>query len=149
MIAEFKNEYRWLSNFALVKITLDDIVYPSVEHAYQSAKSDLVEWKEFCSDVNNLAGKVKRQSRNITLKDNWHHMKIDVMRFCLKQKFNTEPYRTNLIQTGDMFIQEGNYRGDKFYGVCLQSNMGLNNLGILIMEIRKDLLKNWQQFNIL
>ena len=39
MIKEFRGEYAWLSNFASVPITLDGIQYPSVEHAYMSAKS--------------------------------------------------------------------------------------------------------------
>ena len=45
---EFKDEFRWLSNFIPCDIILDNITYSSVEHAYQSAKSDNPEWKEFC-----------------------------------------------------------------------------------------------------
>lgn len=52
MIREFQGEYRWLSNFAPVLIKLDGI-YPSVEHAYMSAKSDDMKWKLFCQDRNN------------------------------------------------------------------------------------------------
>ena len=38
MIKEFKGDYRWLSNFTPCKIELDGFIYPSVEHAYMSAK---------------------------------------------------------------------------------------------------------------
>jgi ribA/ribD-fused uncharacterized protein len=124
-----------LSNFAPVKIELNGLVFPTVEHAYMSAKSDDEEWKKFCSNSINKAGDVKRQSRNITLKENWNEIKLDVMTECVKQKFNQEPYRTKLLETGVQHIQEGNRWNDKFWGVCLKTNKGENNLGKLIMDI--------------
>ena len=48
MIKEFQGEYRFLSNFAKVDITIDGLTYRSVEHAYISQKSDDIEWKNFC-----------------------------------------------------------------------------------------------------
>ena len=141
MITEFQNEYRWLSNFAPVKIKLDGLEFPSVEHAYMSAKSDDAEWKKFCSNPINKAGDVKRQSRNIELKENWNDIKLDVMRECVKQKFNQEPYRTKLLKTGTQHIQEGNRWNDKFWGVCLKTNKGENHLGRLIMDVRSALAK--------
>ena len=141
MITEFQNEYRWLSNFAPVKIKLDGLEFPSVEHAYMSAKSDDVEWKKFCSNQNNKAGDVKRQSRNITLKKDWNEIKLEVMANCIKQKFNAEPYRIKLLETGTQHIQEGNRWNDKFWGVCLKTNKGENHLGRLIMDVRSALAK--------
>ena len=58
---------------------------------------------------------------------------------CLEQKFNIEPYKTKLIETGNKYIQEGNRWNDKFWGVCLKTNQGENNLGKLIMNIRAKL----------
>lgn len=51
MISEFQGNFRWLSNFAPCKIILDGIEYPSVEHAYMSAKSSERSWKLFCSNT--------------------------------------------------------------------------------------------------
>lgn len=141
MITEFQNEHRWLSNFAPVKIKLDGLEFSSVEHAYMSAKSDDVEWKKFCSNPNNKAGDVKRQSRNITLKDDWDKIKLEVMKECVNQKFSQEPYRTKLLETGTQHIQEGNRWNDKFWGVCLKTNKGENHLGRLIMDVRSALAK--------
>lgn len=141
MIREFQNEYRWLSNFAPVKIKLDGLEFPSVEHAYMSAKSDDEEWKNFCSNPNNKAGDVKRQSRNITLKEDWHEIKLEVMKECVNQKFSQEPYRTKLLETETQHIQEGNRWNDKFWGVCLKTNKGENHLGRLIMDVRSALEK--------
>ena len=54
-ISQFQGTYRWLSNFAECKIILNQYTYNSVEHAYQSAKSNLKSWKEFCSTTNSPA----------------------------------------------------------------------------------------------
>lgn len=137
IIKEFQNEFRWLSNFAPVKIILDSIEYSSVEHAYMSAKSDDQKWKLFCSDSNNTPGKVKKASKTIKLVSNWEDIKVEVMGKCLEQKFSQEPYKTLLKETGNKYIQEGNNWNDKFWGVCLKTNSGENNLGKLIMKIRE------------
>ena len=141
MIEQFQKEYRWLSNFAPVLIVLDSIEYSSVEHAYMSAKSNSKSWKIFCSNSHNSAGIVKRASRNIILITGWETKKLDVMQNCLKQKFTQEPYKTKLLKTENQFIQEGNYWGDKFWGVCLKTEKGKNHLGRMIMKIRDQLKK--------
>lgn len=139
MIREFQGEYRWLSNFAPVKIVLDGIIYATVEHAYMSAKSDNPKWKAFCSDPMNSAADVKRKSRTIALKSGWDELKLTVMENCLNQKFSKEPYRSKLLKTGSVHIQEGNLWNDKFWGICLKTNIGKNHLGKLIMKIREKL----------
>lgn len=139
MIREFKNEFRWLSNFYPVKIILDGVQFQSIEHAYMSQKSDDIKWKNFCSNYNSKAGDVKKQSRTIKLKSNWDEIKLEVMKECIRQKFSQEPFRTKLLKTGNEHIQEGNMWNDKFWGVCLKTNKGENNLGKLIMDIRTSL----------
>jgi len=61
---------------------------------------------------------------------------------CIEQKFNQEPFKALLLATKNEFIQEGNRWGDKFWGFCLKTNQGENNLGKLIMKKREGLLKN-------
>lgn len=139
MIRRFDKAYKWLSNFAPCTIVLNGITYPSVEHAYMSAKSDDVRWYLKCTDESIQPGSIKKMSRGILLVSNWEAIKIEVMRECLKQKFNQEPYRTLLLATGDVFIQEGNFWGDTFWGVDLNTKVGDNRLGQLIMEIRAEL----------
>lgn len=138
-IKRFRDEHRWLSNFAPVAITLQDRTYPSVEHAYMSAKNNSADWKRFCADSGNSPGQVKRRSRTITICANWHEIKLEIMQQCLLQKFSQEPYRTKLLMTGNAYIEEGNTWGDTFWGVC--NGKGENNLGKLIMQIRADLQK--------
>ncbi len=138
-ILEFTDEYRWLSNFTDVNIELDSIMYQSVEHAYMSAKSDNVTWKKFCANPQNNAGKIKRSSKAIDLVDGWDDLKLSIMRECLNQKFNQQPFMEDLLDTEDVYIQEGNNWGDTFWGVCLKTNEGENLLGKMIMEIREGL----------
>ena len=139
-IKEFTDDYRWLSNFYLCPIRYEGKLYKSVEYAYLSAKSEDAEWKEMCQLAEEKPSKLKRMSRFIDMRADWESIKIDVMRECLVQKFNQEPFKTQLIETGDCYIQEGNNWGDAFWGVHLKSEQGENNLGKLIMEIRAELL---------
>ena len=139
MITEFRDEYRWLSNFAPVKITYKGIEYASVEHAYMSAKSDDMEWKSKCADKQITAGQIKRESKDIMLVDNWDEIKVDVMHECLIHKFNQEPFRRKLLATKLEEIQEGNTWNDTFWGVDIKTGEGANMLGLLIMDVRDDL----------
>ena len=138
MIRMFRGEYKWLSNFASCKIILEGREYRSVEHAYMSAKSDEENWKDFCQKTHS-AFEVKKASRTVELINGWNEKKLSIMRECLKQKFNQEPYHSLLIQTGEEIIEEGNDWNDTFWGVDIKTKMGHNNLGILIMKIRDNL----------
>lgn len=137
-ILQFSDNYRWLSNFALVPITQGGIEYRTVEHAYMSRKCTDPRWKEFCK-VTTSPAIVKKASRRIPLVTNWEYIKVGVMANCLEQKFAQEPYRTLLIETGDSHIQEGNTWGDTFWGVDIRTGKGDNMLGHLIMGIRANL----------
>ena len=140
MILEFKDEYSWLSNFADVEVEWEGVKYKSVEHAYQSAKSMDLEWKNYCaSDVS--SGKVKRGSREIEIREDWELIKVGVMKNLLKQKFSDDYYKNKLLATGNLYIIEGNRWGDIFWGVNLKTGEGRNILGLIIMDLR-DSLKN-------
>ena len=140
MIHRFKDENRWLSNMALVKIEFQGNTYSSVEHAYQSAKNKSQEWKDICiSEFNPY--KIKILSRDIEVREDWDEVKLLVMEECLIEKFKQEPFKSQLLATGNENIQEGNEWGDKFWGVDLTSspNIGENHLGRLIMKTRENL----------
>ena len=139
-ITEFQGEYRWLSNFSPCSIYMDGEEYRSVEHAYMAAKSDSKEWRDFCINTES-PGFIKKESKKLSVKHNWDVIKLEVMSKCLTQKFNQEPYRSKLIETGDRHIQEGNRWGDTFWGVDLKTGKGSNMLGTLIMNIRSELIK--------
>lgn len=141
MIEHFESEeHAWLSNFELVDIEYKGAIYPSVEHAYQSAKSDDPAWKLKCQDRNIKPGKIKTISKDIPSVDNWVSIRVDVMRECVRKKMVQEPYRQKLIDTGHVHIQEGNHWYDAFWGVRTDTGKGQNYLGRIIMDIRDELL---------
>ena len=142
MITTFKGAYRFLSNFHLVDIEFRGTIYPSVEHAYMSAKSDDPMWKAYCANKNISPTDVKRESKTITLVPNWNgDIKYLVMEECLRVKFAQEPFRTALLMTGKENLQEGNTWDDRTWGVDLtvNPNIGENHLGRLLMKIRDDI----------
>lgn len=141
-ISRFDGEYRWLSNFAPVSIYINNFNYPSVEHAYMSCKSDSVLWKIYCSSSANPPSYVKRESFKQKLVDDWDNIKSDVMLNCLRKKFSDPHYSELLLSTGDVELEEGNWWGDDFWGICLKKGTGRNVLGKLIMRVRDELRDN-------
>jgi len=141
-INDFHGEYFWLSNFYPVEILLDEPwPYASVEHAYMSQKSRDPAWKRFCRDTKNAAD-VKTASYNIQLRGDWEHIKEDVMRTCLVQKFGVPESKLQdlLLGTGNKTLVEGNTWKDTFWGVDTKTGIGKNKLGTMLMEIRSQLL---------
>ena len=60
-IDSFSGEHKFLSNFYPCNVTLDDIGYPSVEHAYQAAKTLNPEERQIIAETAqpNIAKKLK------------------------------------------------------------------------------------------
>ncbi len=142
MILQFTGEHRWLSNFYPVEVKYNDLWFPSVEHAYQAAKKIYDEqWVDFV--LQNSVGDVKRKSRELNLsnaeKISWSHHRTLIMFSLLIQKFNKEPFKTKLLQTGNCLIEEGNSWGDCFWGVDKNTRVGNNTLGKIIMKIRENM----------
>jgi ribA/ribD-fused uncharacterized protein len=141
MIKEFKNEYDWLSNFFPCVICLNGRIFPSIEHAFQSEKSSDSEWKKKCQETLS-PGKIKQEARKLEInRKEWDKINLKVMEICIDQKFNQEPFRTKLLETGEEEIQEGNNWNDEFWGINLKTGKGLNHLGKLIMK-KRDQLNN-------
>lgn len=126
----FQDDYRWLSNFTPCEVYLDGVKYPSVENAYQAAKTlgDRTIF-QICS-----ASRSKRLGKTIDLRKDWNKIKLNVMFDLCFQKYNQEPFTTLLLQTGNCKIVEGNTWGDTYWGVC--DGIGSNHLGMIIMQIR-------------
>lgn len=134
-ILEFKGEHEYLSNFYLCSFTWDGIKWPHSEAAYQAAKSPhAIIRKKF---VNLSPGKAKRYGKTIIMRDDWEDVKLEVMAEIIFHKFEQNPdiKEKLLATTGE--LQEGNWWGDKFWGVSpAHSNNGQNHLGRILMEYR-------------
>lgn len=143
MITEFQGQYRWLSNFWRSPILYERIKYPTVEHAYQAAKSTNYEYKKMIATLP-TPGDAKRAGREATLRPDWEKIKVDVMRALLWIKFQGPELRAKLLATGDEVLQEGNRWRDVFWGVDIKTGRGENTLGKLLMSIREAVGKEKQ-----
>jgi ribA/ribD-fused uncharacterized protein len=137
-IESFTGQYRFLSNFYLLPspIRYEGIFYPTVEHAYQAAKT-LDKWERLRISKLPTPGVAKREGRKVKLQPDWDEMKLTVMGTLLWMKFSIPEFRKKLIDTGDAELIHGNYWGDMYWGVC--HDKGENYLGQILMNIRKAL----------
>lgn len=139
MITEFKNEYRFLSNFFPCRIDWEGIAYLSVEHAYQASKT--LDCKERLNVANlSTPGKAKRVGQKLEIRPDWEEVKIPVMESLVRQKFTRHSMLKHLLlATGNQKIQEGNTWNDTFWGVSLSTGEGRNELGKILMRVRREL----------
>lgn len=136
-IDSFRNEYYFLSNFYPCDITYKEIAYKNNEAAFQAQK-DLTRSLEFS---NLEPEKAKRLGRKVNLRKDWEQVKVGIMKELLRCKFDQNPsLKEKLLETGNKYLAEGNSWDDKFWGVN-KKGIGQNNLGILLMKLRRDYLK--------
>ena len=137
-ITSFSGEHRFLSNFWPAEVEFQGIKFPSVEHAYVAAKTTDIEMRKAIAAVS-TAGKVKRLGRELDLRPDWEQIKLEVMLYLVKQKFEHPELRKLLMATKPHELIEGNTWGDTFWGVCVNKEgdpVGLNHLGLILMHIR-------------
>lgn len=143
MIKEFQKEYRWLSNFWYFEkpFAYQGLIYPTNEHFYVAMKTEDLFIREEVSN-HPLKG-LKKFGTSFPVRDGWDDIKVKAMLHGLRYKFSEHnpTLRQKLIDTGDIYIQEGNNWNDKFWGVCLKTGEGENTLGKLIMKVREEILE--------
>ena len=140
MIDRFVGPQRFLSNFFESKVWHDGVVYPTVEHAFQAAKTLDFEERRRISRLDS-AGKAKRAGRNVELRSDWNRVKEAIMFELVLQKFTFWPeLKHKLLSTGELPIQEGNTWHDNFWGNCTcvkcRDIPGRNRLGHILMYVR-------------
>lgn len=133
-IKGFNEEYRWLSNYFPCTVMWKGLIFKSSEAAYQAAKSlDPKEWVRFS---NMGAGTSKKEGKKIQIRDDWEDVKIKIMGDIVMDKFlRNLDLREKLLATGDKFLEETNWWGDTFWGVC--KGKGQNHLGKVLMAVRE------------
>jgi len=137
-ISYFSGEYRFLSNFYPTRVEYSGIVFTSSEHAYVAAKTSDIAIRKKISEIE-TPGQAKRFGRTIQLRDDWNSARLHEMRCILESKFSNHELMDMLQKTAPAILEEGNTRGDTFWGVC--NGIGQNNLGKLLMSIRDDITR--------
>jgi len=135
-ISRFNNRYFFLSNFHPVRITVENVEYSSVEHAYQASKTLSLPDRIIISKLP-TSGQAKRYGRSVSIRPGWDKLKVDVMLSLLRQKFSNSTLRAMLLNTGEAELIEENWWGDNFWGVY--DGYGENMLGKLLMKVRGEI----------
>ncbi len=114
-IDKFRGEYKFLSNFWVHNVYLEGRVYPSVEHAYQAAKTLHSEERSVIAQCASPS-KAKKLGRQVTLRPDWEVVKLSIMHNLVRCKFQSEGLAGKLLATGEDVLVEGNWWGDTFWG---------------------------------
>ena len=137
----FREKYEFLSNFFPARLIYNELEFYNAEAAYQAAKcADSEDKLQFVYLYGNEAKKLGRQ---ISVREDWEEVKIQVMREVLFAKFTQNPQLAKyLVETGEKPLMEGNFHKDLFWGIDGKTRMGENHLGKLLMELRREFTEN-------
>lgn len=137
-ITRFEGEYAFLSNFYHSPVTFSEIEFPTVEHAYQAAKTLNQKYRRNIAKLPSPS-KAKQIGRVIPLREDWEEVKVGYMTALVTAKFETHDYlAVKLLETYPAELIEGNYWRDTFWGVC--NGVGENMLGKILMQVRQEIL---------
>ena len=141
-IDSFNRDYAFLSNFYESPIEFEGIKYPTVEHYFQAMKTLNLSERKNIADAP-TPGKAKQFGRSVWLRADWENVKDDVMLAGLRLKFQIPELRTELLNTGDAELIEGNFWHDNTWGDCVCDKCldkpGENRLGKLLMKVREEI----------
>jgi len=146
----------FLSNFFPIPLTVTFVTkegqsftetYPSSEHAFQAAKTQVLEERQEFQNNDMKAWKAKKLGAVVTLRKDWNSAKVGTMLSLLYIKFQNPELRDKLLGTLPKMLIEGNYWHDNFWGVCFcpdsnkgcNGSSGANTLGRLLMQVRSSL----------
>ena len=135
-IREFRDAYAFLSNFYCSPIKYKGLIYLNAEAAFQAQKETCEKDKEQYTRMN--PAQAKLVGRNCNLREDWEEIKEQIMYEIVKAKFTQNPNLAKLLlDTGDAYLEEGNWWHDTTWGVC--NGVGENKLGKILMRVREEL----------
>jgi len=142
-ISAFRGAHDFLSNFYAADVEFEGAEYPTIEHAFQAAKSLDFAQRRAIKNAKS-ASEAKRMGRKIKRREDWFDVSLNVMEALVRQKFTRYPeLKSKLLETGDAILIEGNNWNDRFYGAVYDTNrnewMGENHLGKILMKVRDEL----------
>ncbi len=136
-----KNDYNALGNSYKADITIDDVVYPSVEHYYHCAKF-IDTAPEYATKIRNTpnAALVKNMGRTkkVESRADWEAVQLDIMRKALRAKFAQHKDIATLLRGTGTSQLEVESPTDAYWGIGADGK-GTNHLGALLAEIRTTL----------
>lgn len=147
--------YGGLSNMASgYSLFVNEINIANSEILYQCCRFPL--FPKLQQDIilieNPMEAKALARKFDKYTRQDWEHVKVDIMRWCLHVKLiqNTETFSNLLLSTEDRSIVEYSTK-DSFWGAIPTEKgklQGKNVLGRLLMEIRETVVKQNQKLEI-
>lgn len=144
-----KKERKWLSTFyKAIPFEFNDLIFPTVEHAYQSQKLDNSNPKytdyaeQFTEDISpeeaKILGSAKTFVENgLELKADWDEIKLQLMEDISRAYYMTNPkMKKKLIETGDKVLLHKGPKIDSFWGI--KKDGGFNHHGKILMKLRNE-----------
>jgi len=132
--------YSELSNFHWSPFTLEEKVWPTVEHYFQAQKfpADPTLQERVRAAKTALGAKRLGRTKTTAFRSDWETVKDEVMEKGIKAKFQQNPVlATRLLDTGDYWLIEKS-RSDSYWGSG-PNGCGLNKTGRILMKIRREL----------
>ncbi|KAI8802590.1 hypothetical protein BJ742DRAFT_858297 [Cladochytrium replicatum] len=134
------NAWGQFSNFYPAVIELDGKIWPTTEHYFQAQKfPDQPALMEKIRKATSPGGAASLgRKRTFPLREDWEDVKENVMRKALRAKFTQHSdLREVLLQTKSAFLVEHTHLDA--YWADGGDGRGLNRLGVLLMELRREL----------
>jgi len=134
-IKPFSGRFAFLSNLYPAPVEWRGRLFPTVENAFQAAKTDDAEaWAALAELPPDAAAEF---GRCVVLRGDWETVKLAVMADLLAAKFEIPALRRALLATAPAALVNEAWWGDTFWGVT--RGRGANHLGRLLMELRASL----------
>ena len=138
VIDSFRAKYFFLSNFFIKPVLYNSDWYRSSEHAYQAQKATGEIVRQYIS-ISQQPWQAKQRGNEITCRSDWNSIKMTVMYDIIRCKFTDSILAEKLLETGNALLIEGNWWGDRYWGMTRDKNgkwKGDNFLGRLLMKVR-------------
>ena len=141
-INQFQGDYRFLSNFYKCDVVYEGVEYKSAEHAFQASKTTSLQWRDDIASMR-TPGLAKRIGRQCPIRRNWEVIRVKIMEEVVWCKFyQNGVLGKKLVDTYPVKLVEGNVWHDTFWGVDLETGVGENTLGKILMKVRRK-LRRW------
>jgi ribA/ribD-fused uncharacterized protein len=138
VIESFDGKFKFLSNFYSCDVFYDGLMYKNAEAAYQSAKTTDLKTRLYFKNM--FPSEAKKHGRKLPLRKDWEEIKYDIMLEIVRNKFKwNKDLKQKLLATKQVLLIEGNWWKDTYWGMC--EGVGQNNLGKILMQVRKELLQ--------
>ena len=145
VIDNWVGPYEFLRNDYFCEIEVEEdysdrmLIFPSVEHAFQAAKTNDFSVKEEMEEAA-TAAEAKAIGRGVLLPHDWGTRRVEVMRDLIEKKFRDPDLAQKLLDTGSARLVMVSSH-DTFWGQD-KNGSGQNMLGTILMEVR-DYLANF------